>query len=30
LQKGEAGMGQAAPAALSLPGLKAEVSRAIG
>ena len=30
LQKGEAGMGQAEPATLSLPGLKAEVSRAIG
>ena len=30
LQKGEAGMGQALPATLSLPGLKAEVSRAIG
>jgi 5-methylcytosine-specific restriction endonuclease McrA len=30
LEKGAAGMGQAEPTALSLPGLKAEVSRAMG
>ena len=30
LEKGAAGMGQQSVAALSLPGLKAEVSRAMG